>query len=50
MRQPTKPIVITALNARAAQTIPTMPYVLATSLALSASLMSLSWIIPALWG
>ena len=44
-----KAIRIPVSAARAADITPTMPYVLGGSLLLSASFMSLAWIIPALW-
>ncbi|QFT78785.1 hypothetical protein [Erythrobacter sp. THAF29] len=44
-----KPIRIGAIAARAAETNPSMPYVLGISLALASSMMSLAWILPALY-
>lgn len=48
MRTQAKAIALSTRAARAADITPTMPYVLGASLVLSASLMSLAWIIPAL--
>ena len=50
MKTTQSPNRITAVAARAADTTRSMPYVLGTSLVLSAGLMSLAWIIPALYG
>ncbi|MEM7701457.1 MAG: hypothetical protein AAF251_05920 [Pseudomonadota bacterium] len=50
MRTRNKAIAISTRAARGADITPTMPYVLASSLALAASTMSLAWIIPTLAG
>ena len=50
MRNTAKTIAISTRAARGAEITPTMPYVLAVSLALAASMMSLAWIIPSLAG
>ena len=44
-----KRVRIAAIAARAAETNPAMAYVLGVSLALSTSLMSAAWLIPALY-
>ncbi|MEL6540556.1 MAG: hypothetical protein AAFP79_01965 [Pseudomonadota bacterium] len=50
MRNNAQAIAISTRAVRGADITPTMPYVLGVSLALSASLMSLAWIIPSLAG
>ncbi|MEL7446320.1 MAG: hypothetical protein AAGK02_10960 [Pseudomonadota bacterium] len=50
MQQNNTAIRIGEMQARAGQITPTMPYVLGISLAMASALMSLAWILPALYG
>lgn len=50
MQSSNNAIALSTRAARGAEITPTMPYVLAISLTLAASMMSLAWIIPSLVG